>query len=171
MDIVNSLLSWLTRNHLHSLFYTVRGIFIMIDLVLVVLLVFTLGKALEFRPKFRRNPRETRRVTPRDPEIGKRWSAVLEKAEANPPHSFALAIIEADKLTDEALKRMGFQGEHMADRLEHLNAAEMRTLEPLWRAHRLRNELVHAPDFEVNAVDARETLQVYGRFLKELGVL
>ncbi|MDP3975076.1 MAG: hypothetical protein Q8P88_02220, partial [Candidatus Jorgensenbacteria bacterium] len=85
--------------------------------------------------------------------------------------SYVLAIIEADKLVDDALKTSGLQGEHMADRLEKLRVEDYPTLDRLWRAHRVRNELVHTPDFGINEGDAKDVLRVYEKFLKELGAL
>jgi hypothetical protein len=172
MQFLASFVAWLENGEFYSTFSTVRSVFLFIDAILIIGFVFTTMKCLEYRPSFMANPRKTRRARSLiDPEVETRWNAIVKRAGSNPPQSYSLAIIDADKLTDEALKRLGFQGEHMADRLEHLNSMNMRTLEALWRVHRLRNELVHAPDFEISDVDAREVLEVYQRFLKELGVI
>ena len=129
-------------------FFTIRGVIIFLDLVMFTVFVYAFLKALEYRPMFVRNPQEARKRPLRgDPKIREQWLRILEQADQNPPQSYALAIIEADKFTDSILERVGYPGEHMADRLESLNGAEMRTLDDLWRAHRLRNELVHTPDF------------------------
>ncbi|MEK7512703.1 MAG: hypothetical protein AAB601_00710 [Patescibacteria group bacterium] len=171
MDIFGEFKSWVAGGW-YGVFQAIRTVFILINLALVVLLIFTVKKSLEFRPRFVANPRAaTKPRSLRDPEIARRWETLFAKASANPPQSYTLAIVEADKLTDEALKRLGFEGEHMADRLERLATGAMQTLDNLWRAHRLRNELVHAPDFDISEPDAREVLRVYERFLKELGVI
>jgi hypothetical protein len=172
MNLLASISSWFTEGEFYSVFTGVRTVFLFVDALLIIGFVFSVMKCLEFRPHFSANPRKARRVRSlHDPEIEARWNTLVKRAGTNPPQSYSLAIIEADKLTDESLKRLGFQGEHMADRLEHLNATNMRTLESLWRVHRLRNELVHAPDFEISDVDAREVLEVYQKFLKELGII
>jgi hypothetical protein len=164
--------AWIADDRWYPFFAAARALFLFLDALLVVVIVFAFLKCLEYRPRLVGNPRAAKRARPlRDPETESRWTALLAKADKNPPHSFVLAIIEADKIADDALKRLGFQGDHMADRLEKLNATSMKTLEGLWRVHRLRNELVHAPDFEVSETDAREVLGTYQKFLKELGVI
>ena len=59
----------------------------------------------------------------------------------------------------------------MADRLEQLDLTQINTLDNIWRAHRLRNQLVHTPGYSVNQVDAQRFLKYYEDFLKEIGVL
>lgn len=154
------------------IFFTVRGVIIFLDLILFAVFVYAYLKALEYRPRFVRDPKAARKKPIfGDVMLRERWIEVLKNADLNPPQSYALAIIEADKFTDNILQRAGYPGEHMADRLESLNGTEMGTLNNLWRAHRLRNELVHTPDFEVSEHDTKHALRAYQQFLTELGVL
>jgi len=66
---------------------------------------------------------------------------------------------------------MGLAGEHMADRLGQIKEAEVRTLDRLWRAHRVRNDLVHSPGFSLSLFDAKRVIDDYEAFLKEVKVL
>jgi hypothetical protein len=59
----------------------------------------------------------------------------------------------------------------MADRLEQLNRADLPSLDDLWRAHRIRNDLVHTVGFTLTPNETREILGVYEKFLLELGAL
>ena len=147
----------------------IRAVFIVLNALLFVGLIYALVKALEYRPKFYRNPQVLAKgLAVKDPALIKRWAGILEKSKSNPPQSYVLSIIEADKFVDDILKRMGLPGEHMADRLERLSASDLKTLDKLWRVHKIRNELVHNPDFDISAVDAREVLETYEKFLKEI---
>ena len=150
----------------------VRAVFIVLNILLFVGFVYALIKAFEYRPKFYRNLQSfAKKPTVKDPALMKRWAGILEKSKSNPPQSYVLAIIEADKFVDDILKRMGLQGEHMADRLERLSASDLKTLDKLWRVHKIRNELVHNPDFNISPTDAREVLEGYEKFLKETEVI
>ena len=95
----------------------------------------------------------------------------MKKFDANPPQSYTMAIIEADTLIDNILKRVGISGETMADRLNQLDPDEFSILGRLWRVHRVRNALVHSPGFVVSKRDAEEALKIYESFLRELEVL
>ncbi len=99
------------------------------------------------------------------------WTDVEQKASAGTAQSLHLAIIAADNLADQALKDMKLPGEHMADRLQRLTEEDFNQLEDLWRAHKLRNELVHTPGFELEKGEAEEMLRVYESFLRTMRAL
>lgn len=156
------------------LLYAVRWVFIILDIVVVVAFVLVFLKALKYRPKFTpwRHSKKKEKKSPFNQKLfADRFARVTKGFHKSPPQSFVLGIIEADKLVDDALQIMGLQGEHMADRLQKLRVEDYPALDRLWRAHRIRNELVHTPDFGIEAGDAEDVLKVYEKFLKELGAL
>lgn len=82
-----------------------------------------------------------------------------------------LAIIEADKLVDTVLKRMGFNGDSMGERLRSSEKLVPRNVyNDMWEAHKVRNQLVHEIDHHYNAGNAGETLLKMKRYLIALGV-
>ncbi len=173
MDFTNIFLKPLTNFDWRSFLGVSKYFIIFLDIILVVAFFYSLKKSLELRPDL---TLIKRKLKPKESLVdkvvtAKHWEALLKKSEANPPQSFVFAIIEADKFTDNILKKLGYEGEHMADRLARLNDGDVKSLPKLWRVHRVRNDLVHTPDFEINAVDAKEILEVYEKFLKELQVL
>lgn len=152
--------------------YGVRWVFIFLDIVVVVAFIFLFIKARELRPPFMRAVEKMPSRPLLDTQkFGERWGGIMRRASKAPPQSLVLAIIEADKCVDDALKELGLSGEHMADRLERLTPNDYPSLDRLWRAHRVRNELVHTPDYSIDPRDAEEVLKIYERFLKELGAL
>ncbi|MBI4119582.1 MAG: hypothetical protein HY456_01910 [Parcubacteria group bacterium] len=156
----------------HSIVTAVKLIFYILDAVLAALFVYVFRKSLRFRTLFREGAAQDRRtLTLLNSEFIGQWREIEEKAGSELPETLKIAIIEADKLVDNVLRRVGIPGEHMADRLEHLPADELKSLEALWRAHRLRNDIVHTPGFDLSPAEAKRTLSVYEAFLKEIGVL
>lgn len=99
------------------------------------------------------------------------WEGVLKSFSSGSIDKMKLAIIEADKLADEALKRFGLQGDHMADRLEKIYPDELASLDGLWAAHRVRNEIVHTPGYALHVEDARHLLDAYKAFFEEVKLL
>ncbi|MFH0806733.1 MAG: hypothetical protein V1885_03360 [Candidatus Brennerbacteria bacterium] len=152
--------------------YGVRWLFIFLDIAVIVAFVILFVKALNYRPKFTRSHKKAGGKSPFDTKLfSERWAKLEKHALSAPPQSCVLAIIEADKLVDDALRLMGLEGEHMADRLQKLRVEDYPSLDRLWRAHRVRNELVHTPDFGIDEGDAKDVLKAYQKFLKELGAL
>ncbi len=150
-----------------------RSFFIMLDAALFIGLVFAIIKGLPFRPKLAPHTGGAvkRTFTLRDALARDRWQDITKKASAGSPDLMKLAVIEADKLADDALKQFGLQGEHMADRLQQVRPEELRSLNALWASHRLRNEFVHTPGYHASAEEIRKALQGYEAFLKEVKVL
>ena len=81
-----------------------------------------------------------------------------------------MAVIDADKLLDHALKQSGFKGETMADRMRSAEAS-LKNYDAVWSAHKLRNKLVHEQDMVLSNNHAREALRIFQRALKGLGAL
>jgi hypothetical protein len=161
-----------------DLYSVIRVIFIALDALLLFGFVWVFKKAWEYRPDLIGSFRRTKEkiITKAElkfdvPGYVKHWKAIREKSVSNPPESFTLAIVAADNLVGDALDDMGLDGEHIADKLEKLNPREIKTLNNLWRAHRVRNDLVHTTGFEIKESEAEEILNIYESFLKELGAL
>ncbi len=152
-----------------------RVVFVIADVVLVAALIYTWQKAQSVKPQnwFYGivSPRAEHRHAFDVPRYRQYWDEIRAHAEDAPPQSLTLAVIAADNLVDDALKEMNLPGEHMADRLEQLNRADLPSLDDLWRAHRIRNDLVHTVGFTLTPNETREILGVYEKFLLELGAL
>jgi hypothetical protein len=98
----------------------------------------------------------------------KRWSEILGRVKTQ--EGMTLAVIDADKLLDEALKRRGYKGKTMGERL----VAAQRSLsnnDSVWFAHKLRNRLVHEPKVRLRKNDAKNALAGIKQALKDLGAL
>ena len=81
-----------------------------------------------------------------------------------------LSIIEADKLLDDALKELRFNGKTMGERLV---SAQRQLSNPnnVWTAHKLRNRLVHKTGLKVTKRQVQSSLQAFRAALKDLGAL
>ncbi len=101
-----------------------------------------------------------------------RFHDMKEHIDSENPNDWKLAIIEADIILDEALKRMGYAGTSLGERLRSISPQSMRTLDDAWEAHKVRNEIAHSGvDFVLTHKLARETIVRYERVFSELGLL
>ncbi len=84
--------------------------------------------------------------------------------------TWPLAIINADKLLDSALKKRRFNGKTMGERMV---AAQRKfsNNDAVWYAHKLRNRLVHEQDVHLKEKDVKEALVGIRQALKDLGAL
>jgi hypothetical protein len=97
-----------------------------------------------------------------------KWIELLNLVKT--PEGMVLAVIDADKLMDEALRRRHLKGTNMGERL----VSAQHTLsnnDDVWHAHKLRNRLVHETDVKIKQKDAKDALESFKQGLKDLGAL
>jgi hypothetical protein len=100
-----------------------------------------------------------------------RLADVITHSGSDNPNDWKLAIIEADIILDEALKRAGYGGASLGERLRSISPTQMQTIDDAWEAHKVRNQIAHASaDFVLTKRMAEDTIKQYRRVFDELGV-
>lgn len=94
-----------------------------------------------------------------------RWSKIEQVQKMGEP-GWQVAIIQADKLLDRALKERGFAGETMGERLKSAHAGDK-----IWAAHKVRNRIAHESDVKLNAIVVNQALRGFKQGLKNVGAL
>ena len=159
-------------NSLWTVFSGLRFFFIVLDILIFGVFVYAFMKSLEVRPKFHGGWRPKKRViTLRQVVFEDKWKNILKRFHDGSPEAMRIAIIEADALIDEVLKDIGLSGEHMADRLSQLTADDLESLNRVWKAHRLRNDIVHRAGFSFSPDEGKAALEDYEAFLREIGAI
>ena len=98
------------------------------------------------------------------------WKNIDVMLKQKGPSQLRLALITADKTLDNALRDM-VDGDTLGDKLK--NASEIfdkETLNKIWEAHKLRNNLVHESGFEPPYFVVTEAVQNFRSALYILGV-
>ena len=100
-----------------------------------------------------------------------RFAELQSHIESNNPNDWKLAIIEADIILDDLLKRKGYAGVSLGDRLKSISPSSLASLDDAWQAHKIRNQIAHAgADFVLTQKIARETIVQYERVFREMGM-
>lgn len=97
-----------------------------------------------------------------------RWDAVQSMLPDN--KMWPLAVIDADKLLDEALKARKFKGKTMGERLVSAQR-DITSNDGVWFAHKLRNRLVHDQGVKLRKTDVKDALLGIRGALKDIGAL
>lgn len=98
----------------------------------------------------------------------RRWENLLMLVKS--PEGMILAVINADKLVDQALKRRGYKGKTMGERLVSAQR-KLGDNDAIWYAHKLRNKLVHEDHPRLTPKEAKKALSGFKQALKDLGAL
>lgn len=101
------------------------------------------------------------------------WVRIEQLVQTARPSALKEAVVAADKLLDYALLQIS-SGEAMGERLKNALPAFPRDLyhvyQGLWDAHKMRNALVHDPDFDLSVLVAREVIDKFKKGFQSLGV-
>ena len=100
--------------------------------------------------------------------LNKSWQKILSRLIKSDEANLRLALIEADNLFDELLKQMRIPGESMADRLRYVDSSQIPNIDEIWRAHKLRNVLVHNHEYPITRNEMEFGVKAYEKALKEL---
>lgn len=84
--------------------------------------------------------------------------------------TWPLAVINADKLVDEALKRNRYKGKTMGERLVSAQH-DLTSNDGIWFGHKLRNKLVHEDYKLTKQQDVKDALVGFRQALKDLGAM
>jgi len=96
--------------------------------------------------------------------------AIEQQLKRDEVSSYHLAVMNADKLLDQALQERGMRGKTMGERMKAANSI-FTDNNGVWSAHKLRNRIAHESDVMVRYDDARYALANFRKALKDLGAI
>ncbi len=101
-------------------------------------------------------------------KVVKAWAKITQRLETGLESEAKLAVIEADSILNDILKRMGYGGETLGERLKKLTSATLPNIEQILEAHKIRNNIIHDPDYRLTLDEARRVLAIYEQALRDL---
>lgn len=142
------------------LFY--QAIFILVSLLLLGFIVFALINTSWLKRIIIWDLKE---ILTRKPYIAKKyakkWKKIKQKAVTGLESERKLAVLEADEILDESLKIMGYPGKDLDERLEKITTEILPNLEEIKEVRKIRNNIVHDPDYRLEGGDAELALEIY----------
>jgi hypothetical protein len=99
-----------------------------------------------------------------------KWLAIEQSLVRDNAASYHLAILNADKLVDQAMRERGFRGDTMGERLK-ATRGHLTNRDSIWFAHKLRNRIAHEPDVHISLGQTTKALSGFKRALKDLGAI
>ncbi|MEK7525721.1 MAG: hypothetical protein AAB561_01770 [Patescibacteria group bacterium] len=100
-----------------------------------------------------------------------RWEEILRHLTTNVEAQWRFALIEADKLVEDILRRAGFPGDTMGERLMNIQSGQLQTIDGLWEAHKLRNRIAHDLNYFLRYTEAKRAIGQFEATLRELSAL
>jgi hypothetical protein len=154
------LFSWVT---LRAISFAISLVFfIWLAVIIVRLLILRKKDKTDFLARFEvaENPE-----TEKDSE----WQDILDHMASDNESQWKLAIIDADKLLEDALRDADYDGETIGDRLKMAESmGGFTSLQDAWEAHKVRNRIAHESGFILTNREARRAVELYKNVLNNL---
>lgn len=99
-----------------------------------------------------------------------RWMTIEQSLVKDNEPSYHMAILNADKLLDQALREAGVKGQTMGDRMKFARD-KWSNRDAVWASHKMRNKIAHETDVRVSYDTARRALAGFKQGLKDLGAI
>jgi hypothetical protein len=97
----------------------------------------------------------------------KRWANIQGLIRSYNANDWKQAIMEADIMLDDMLKKMGYQGKSIGDRLKTVESADFMTLDEAWEAHKFRNRIAHGSSYVLTKDEAERVIKMYEKVFSE----
>ncbi len=104
-------------------------------------------------------------------QSAKEWKRISSRLNSGEESDYKLAVIEAEDLLEERLRNMGYKGSTIQDLLTQVPETIVPNIEEVGRAHKLRNNIVHDPDYKLETEEASKAVATFERALQELGAI
>lgn len=102
------------------------------------------------------------------PKYQSRWLSIESSLVRDNQLTYAMAVLEADKLLDSALKESGYKGETMGARMKAANNVWKKP-DHVWGAHKIRNRIAHESEVKISYDLAVRSLAAFKQGLRDLG--
>ena len=99
-----------------------------------------------------------------------KWLEIENSISRDNRASWQVAIMNADKLVDQALRDRHYKGQTMGERMK---AAQKiwSNANHIWGAHKIRNQLAHETDVQLSYETTLRSLTAFKQALKDLGAI
>jgi len=103
-------------------------------------------------------------------KVLKQWKKIKKNFEKDNPVYWKLALLEAEKMFDEILKRMGLGPGTMDERLSRASQDDLPNIADVLRARALCQDIAQDPDFQLDKEKAEEAFSAFEKALISLQV-
>lgn len=170
--ILDSVIYYATLPDLQRILFPAKITLLVIAVLMLGTLIFTILNTHYFQWRYFRDLFEFLSYrTYGTSKITKLWTKTLKRLDSPLESEHKLAIIEADDILDSSLKKIGYPGQTLEERLEKITRDTIANIEETRSVHKVRNNIVHDPDYHLAPNEARKIIDVYAQSFRDLQIL
>lgn len=172
MEIISQLIEFFNSPAVQGIFFVIKVVFALTGFVFLGFIIFMIFRTqwikfkylFDFAEFLTFRPYGVRRIT-------KAWAKIQQRLRSQDEAEHKLAIIEADSMLEETLKRLGILGQTLQERLSNLTPTIIPNLNDVIEAHQTRDSIVHDPNFQLSLRDAQKTLDIFEEAFRSLDLI
>lgn len=166
-ELASKIISFILHPEFSGFLYYVRLVFIIISSILFGAIIFLLFNTSWVKHRFLENAKEILTYKPfQKNKTAKRWNSATEKIESG---DYKMGIIEADNMLEDILEDMGAKGDSVREKLD--NVESLKNIDELKEARKIRNNIVHDPDYRISPEEAKKAFEEYRTAFQDLDIL
>ncbi len=143
-----------------------------LSIFFITIIIYSVIRIYEIRKNEAKKYYFTEPVNNGDGIKNERWEVVENHINSTNPAQWRLAIIEADSLLDDMVKKMGYEGDGLGERLKAVEVSDFNSIQSAWEAHKVRNKIAHEGEgFELTHREAKRVIGLYEDVFKEFGYI
>jgi len=145
------------------------GIYLAVIMIDIILLLFQRGVAEDLRQTVAgmNMPKE---LVNKKSKLKLQWENILARMQSDNPSEYKVAVIEADRMVEDLIRRLGYKGKNMSEILSEVKPGQIENMEEIRKSHEVRNRIIHDESFVLDRETAKKTLQSYEDFLDSFEV-
>ncbi len=171
LDILSTVYNILSNPHTWNVLGIISSL---LSIIFITIIIFSLVRLRELQIEDKEEvDRKIFEALLRDKENDRsanpRWHYILTLIESPNESDWRVAIIEADTMMEELLKKEGFSGATASELLEAAKLSGYINIQNAWDAHIVRNQIAHKGlDFPISQVEGRRVIKMYQTFFEDL---
>lgn len=99
-----------------------------------------------------------------------KWLDIEKRSKDTDSQMRQIALLNADKLLDQALRERDMSGATMGERLKAADVL-FKNSDHVWFAHKLRNRIAHESDVKISGRDYSRAINAFKQALKDVGAV
>jgi hypothetical protein len=146
----------------------IKIIFLLFALFFFIVIIYFLKKSTWFKRIFTQDFIEFFTFKPYGiSKSAEAWKKIIARLDGGSEDEAKLAVVEADDLLNETLNRIGYRKEEtLGEKLDDITPDIIPNLEEVQEAHKIRNNIIHDPDYRLGLEEAKKILGVYEKAIK-----
>ena len=151
----------------------IQGYAILAEIILIPALIYSTYKLLQIRKRQKEEYLNLFKVAMEPEKVNRQWwDDIANHIASENEAEWKLALIDSDKILEDALREAGYAGVGVGELLKDAEAKHgFNSLQDAWEAHKTRNRIAHESGFQLTKHEAKNAVERYKRAFQDLGYL